>query len=82
LLVTAFLTLFLNVFSLRGKDASQPAGNWSQLLMVLFTKEYLLNSFFVSQSRFSDYDRPYSGSMVLEVYLLSLIVVSRGSKHL
>jgi hypothetical protein len=25
----------------RGKDASKPAGNWFQLLMVLFTKEYL-----------------------------------------
>ena len=28
--------------SLQGKDASKPAGNWFQLLMVLFTKEYLL----------------------------------------
>ena len=33
LLVTTFLTLFLNVFSLQGKDASKPAVNWFQLLM-------------------------------------------------
>jgi len=26
---------------LQGKDASKPAGNWFQLLMVLFMKEYL-----------------------------------------
>jgi hypothetical protein len=41
LLVTTFLTLFLNVFSLQGKEASKLAGNWFQLLMVLFMKEYL-----------------------------------------
>jgi len=43
LFVTTFLTLFLNVFSLQGRDAVKPEGtsNWSQLLMVLFTKEYL-----------------------------------------
>jgi len=41
LLVTTFLTLFLNVFGLQGKDASKLTGNWFQLLMVLFTKEYL-----------------------------------------
>jgi hypothetical protein len=35
LLVTTFLTLVLNVFSLQGKDASKPAGNCLQLLMVL-----------------------------------------------
>jgi hypothetical protein len=29
------------LFSLQGRDASKPAGNWFQLLMVLFTKEYL-----------------------------------------
>jgi len=29
------------VFSLQGKGASKPAGNWFPLLMVLFTKEYL-----------------------------------------
>ena len=40
-LVITFLTLFLNVFSLRRKDASKPAGTWFQLLRVLFTKEYL-----------------------------------------
>jgi len=44
LLVTTFLALFLNVFSLQGKEASKPAGNWFQLLMVLFTKEYLPTS--------------------------------------
>jgi len=41
LFVTTFLALFLNVFSLQGKDASKPAGNWFQLLTVLFMKEYL-----------------------------------------
>jgi hypothetical protein len=30
---TAFLTLFLKVFSLEGKDASKAAGNWCQLLI-------------------------------------------------
>jgi len=39
LLVATFVTLFLKVFSLQRKDASKPAGNWFQLLMVLFTKE-------------------------------------------
>jgi hypothetical protein len=28
------------VFSLQGKDASKPEGNWLQLLMVVFKKEY------------------------------------------
>jgi len=32
------------VLSLQGKDASNLAGNWFQLLMVLFTKEYLPTS--------------------------------------
>jgi len=41
LLVTTFLTVFLNVLSLQRKDASKAAGNCFQLLMVLFTKEYL-----------------------------------------
>ena len=27
------------MFSLKGKDTSKPAGNWFQLLMVLFTEE-------------------------------------------
>jgi len=31
LLVTSFLTLFLKIFSLRGKDASKPAGSWFHL---------------------------------------------------
>ena len=30
------------MFSLQGKDASKPTGNWFQLLMILFTKEYRL----------------------------------------
>ena len=34
------------MFSLQGKDASKLAGNWFQLLIVLFTKEYLPTSFF------------------------------------
>jgi hypothetical protein len=29
------------VFSFQEKDASKLAGNWFQVLMVLFTKEYL-----------------------------------------
>jgi len=44
LLVTTFLTLFLNVFSLQEIDAVKPAGNWFQLLMALFTKKYLPTS--------------------------------------
>ena len=39
LLVTTFLTHFLNVFSLQAKDASKPAGDWFQLLMVRGTQE-------------------------------------------
>jgi len=30
LLVTAFLTLFLKVFSLQGEEASKPAGNYEE----------------------------------------------------
>jgi hypothetical protein len=41
LFVTDFLTLFLNVFKLQGKDASRSADNWFQFIIVLFTKEYL-----------------------------------------
>jgi len=40
--------------------------------MVLLTKNIYQHLFFVSQSSCSNYDRPYSGSMVLELYLLSL----------
>jgi len=32
------------VFSLQGKDASKLADNWFQLLVALFTKEYLTTS--------------------------------------
>jgi len=71
LLVTTFLILYLNVFSLLGKDASKLAGNRSQLLMVLFTKECLPTSvlcFLVLIFRL------WSSilNMVLEVYPLSL----------
>jgi hypothetical protein len=38
------LTLFLNVFSLQGKDASKLAGNWFQHVMVIFTKESIPTS--------------------------------------
>jgi hypothetical protein len=41
LFVTTFLTLFLKVFNLQGKDASKSAGNWFQFMMVPFTNEYL-----------------------------------------
>ena len=44
LFVTTFLTLFLKVLNLQGKDASRLAGNWFQLVMVLFTKEYYIYS--------------------------------------
>ena len=33
--VTTFLTLFLNVFSLQGKDASKPVGNWTSSCLLL-----------------------------------------------
>jgi len=36
------------MFSLQGKDANKIAGNWFQLLMVLFMKEYFTNICFVS----------------------------------
>jgi len=71
LLVTTFLTLFLNVFSLQGKDASKLAGNWFQRLMVLFTKEDLpihVLCFLVLIFRLWS---PLL-SMVLEVYFLSI----------
>jgi hypothetical protein len=35
------LNPLFKVFSLQGKDASKLAGNWLQLLMALFTKQYL-----------------------------------------
>jgi hypothetical protein len=45
LLVTTFLTLFLKMFNLQGKDASKSAGSRFQFfLMVLFTNEYLPTS--------------------------------------
>ena len=37
------------MLGLQGKDASKPAGNWLQLLMVLFTKEYLSTTFDVDK---------------------------------
>jgi hypothetical protein len=43
LFVTTFLTLFVKVFNLQGKDASKSAGNWFQFVMVLFTNEYYAN---------------------------------------
>ena len=42
MLVTTFLTLFLKVFSLQGNDDSKLAGSRFQLVMVLFTKVYLI----------------------------------------
>ena len=33
------------MYSLQGKAAGRPAGNWFQLLMVLFAKEYLTTSY-------------------------------------
>jgi hypothetical protein len=41
------------VFSLKGKDAVKPAGNWFRLLMAVFMKECLPTSFFVMQIVFS-----------------------------
>ena len=43
-LVTTFLTFFLNVFIFQRKEDSKTAGNWFQLSMVVFTKEYLPTS--------------------------------------
>jgi len=56
------------VFSLQGKDASKLAGNWFQLLMVLFTS---ICSLFPSPN-FPIMIAPYSDRMVLEVYFLLL----------
>jgi hypothetical protein len=42
--VTKFLTPFQKVSSLQGKEASKPAANWFQLLMLLFTDEYVPTS--------------------------------------
>ena len=50
LLVTTFLTPFLNVFSLQAKDASKPAVIGSSFWMVLFTKERLPISNFAGRS--------------------------------
>jgi hypothetical protein len=36
-----FLSLFLKVRNLQGKDASRSADNWFQFMMVLFMNEYL-----------------------------------------
>jgi hypothetical protein len=36
LYVATFLTIFLKVFNLEGKDASKSAGNWFPFMMVLF----------------------------------------------
>ena len=44
LLVNKILTPYLKVFSLQGKDASRFAGNWFQVSMVIFKKEYLPTS--------------------------------------
>jgi hypothetical protein len=44
LFVTIFLILFLKVLNEQGKDTSKPAGNWFQLLMILFTNNYLPTS--------------------------------------
>jgi len=38
--IIAFLTLFLKILGLQGKDPNASAGSWFQFLMVLFTKEY------------------------------------------
>jgi len=44
LFIIAFLTLFLNILSLRGKIPNASAGSWFQFFMVLFTREYFLIS--------------------------------------
>jgi len=44
LLVTTYLTLFPNVFSLQWKDTRKLAGNWFQPLMALFMKENIPTS--------------------------------------
>jgi len=42
--IIAFLTLFLKIIGLQGKVPNASAGSSFQVLMVLFTKEYLLIS--------------------------------------
>jgi hypothetical protein len=58
-------------FILQGKDTSKLAGNWFQLLMVLFMKEYLPTSVLCFPVLIFRLWSPLL-SMVLEVYLLSL----------
>ena len=49
LLVTTFLTLFLKVFNLQQKDSSNHAGNWFQLLMAVFTRDWSYSSIFLER---------------------------------
>jgi len=42
--------------------------------MVLFTKEYLPTSVLCSYSYFSDYDRPYSGSIAFQARTLMYVL--------
>ena len=72
LLVTTFLILFLNVFSLQGKDASKLAGNWFQLLVVLFMKGNLPTSVLCFLVLIFRLWLLYSDSMVLEFWFLLL----------
>ena len=48
----------MNLFSLQEEDASKPAGNWFQLLMALFTKEYLPTSVLCFLVQIFNYDAP------------------------
>ena len=40
------------MFNLQGKDASKPVGNWLQLSMVLFKKEYYQHLFLLASPNF------------------------------
>jgi len=46
--IIAALNLCLKILGLKGKVPNSSAGCWFQFLMVIFTKEYLLISFFAS----------------------------------
>jgi hypothetical protein len=72
LFITTSLTLFLKGLNLQGKDASKSAGSWFQSVTVLFTNKYLPTSVLCFLVLISCYDRPYLGSMVLEVCPQSL----------
>ena len=84
LLVTTSLTLFLNLFSWHGKDASKLAGNWFQLLMVLFTKEYLPTSeeyLLISEEYLPKYEGIFTNIWMVNDFRQRIVVFSKR-RHL